>query len=146
MCVDHYLFPANSYLYSTCTCTVHVHTPCTHFICTLTSQMSDVKRLPERLECMLFRMRFDEELSELQPVSSVLFTLIPPTLYFTAMYMCMYIFVFFSSQGISAVTSACREMRTSKKFTKLLEVCSPCMVGRKDLLPPICTHAQLCMY
>lgn len=32
--------------------------------------MSDVKRLPERLDCMLFRSRFEEELSELQPVSS----------------------------------------------------------------------------
>ena len=32
-------------------------------------QMSDVKRLPERLDCMLFRVRFAEELSELQPVS-----------------------------------------------------------------------------
>jgi len=31
--------------------------------------MSDVKRLPERLECMLFRLRFEEELNELQPVS-----------------------------------------------------------------------------
>ena len=31
--------------------------------------MSDVKRLPERLECMLFRVRFDEEIDELQPVS-----------------------------------------------------------------------------
>ena len=40
-------------------------------------QMSDVKRLPERLECMLFRVRFDEELSELQPVSH--FTTVPPS-------------------------------------------------------------------
>ena len=32
--------------------------------------MSDVKRLPERLECMLFRVRFDEEIGELQPVSN----------------------------------------------------------------------------
>lgn len=32
------------------------------------SQMSDVKRLPERLECMVFRVRFPEEISELQPV------------------------------------------------------------------------------
>ena len=33
------------------------------------SQMSDVKRLPERLDCMLFRVRFDEEIGELQPVA-----------------------------------------------------------------------------
>ena len=32
--------------------------------------MSDVRRLPERLECMLFRVRFDEEIGELQPVSA----------------------------------------------------------------------------
>ena len=31
--------------------------------------MSDVKRLEERLECMLFRVRFHEELDELKPVS-----------------------------------------------------------------------------
>ena len=37
--------------------------------CYVDVQMSDVKRLPERLECMLFRARFEEELSELQPVS-----------------------------------------------------------------------------
>ena len=37
------------------------------YVCPL--QMSDVKRLPERLDCMLFRVRFDEELGELQPVS-----------------------------------------------------------------------------
>lgn len=34
-------------------------------------QMSDVKRLPERLDSMLFRVRFPEEISELQPVSIV---------------------------------------------------------------------------
>lgn len=34
-------------------------------------QMSDVKRLPERLDSMLFRVRFPEEISELQPVSVV---------------------------------------------------------------------------
>ena len=32
--------------------------------------MNDVRRLPERLECMLFRVRFDEEIGELQPVSA----------------------------------------------------------------------------
>ena len=32
-------------------------------------QMSEVKRLPERLECMVFRVRFAEEVAELQPVS-----------------------------------------------------------------------------
>ncbi len=32
--------------------------------------MSDIKRLPERLDCMLFRTRFQEELSELTPVSA----------------------------------------------------------------------------
>lgn len=31
--------------------------------------MSDVKRLDERLECMLFRARFPEEIEELKPVS-----------------------------------------------------------------------------
>ena len=31
--------------------------------------MSDIKRLPERLECMVFRVRFPEEVEELQPVS-----------------------------------------------------------------------------
>ena len=31
--------------------------------------MSDVKRLPERLECMVFRVRFPEEVEELKPVS-----------------------------------------------------------------------------
>ena len=31
--------------------------------------MSDVKRLPERLECMVFRKRFPEEVEELKPVS-----------------------------------------------------------------------------
>ena len=31
-------------------------------------QMSDVKRLSERLECMLFRARFSEEVDELKPV------------------------------------------------------------------------------
>lgn len=30
--------------------------------------MSDVKRFEERLECMLFRVRFAEELEELKPV------------------------------------------------------------------------------
>ena len=33
--------------------------------------MSDVKRLEERLECMLFRVRFHEELDELKPVSDI---------------------------------------------------------------------------
>ena len=33
-------------------------------------QMSDVKRLPERLESMLFRARFTEEVDELLPVST----------------------------------------------------------------------------
>ena len=32
-------------------------------------KMSDVKRLPERLDCMLFRVRFEEERKELQDVS-----------------------------------------------------------------------------
>lgn len=32
--------------------------------------MSDVKRLSERLDCMLFRVRFSEELGELKPVSA----------------------------------------------------------------------------
>ncbi len=36
------------------------------------SQMSDVKRLPDRLECLLFRARFQEELDELTPVSVLL--------------------------------------------------------------------------
>ena len=31
--------------------------------------MSDVKRLSERLECMVFRVRFPEEVDELKPVS-----------------------------------------------------------------------------
>ena len=31
--------------------------------------MSDIKRLPERLECMVFRVRFPEEVEELKPVS-----------------------------------------------------------------------------
>ena len=31
--------------------------------------MSDVKRLPERLECMVFRLRFPDEVDELKPVS-----------------------------------------------------------------------------
>ena len=31
--------------------------------------MSDVKRVGERLECMLFRARFKEEVDELKPVS-----------------------------------------------------------------------------
>ena len=31
--------------------------------------MSDVKRLPERLQCMVFRVRFPEEAEELKPVS-----------------------------------------------------------------------------
>ena len=31
--------------------------------------MSEVRRLPERLECMVFRVRFAEEVAELQPVS-----------------------------------------------------------------------------
>ena len=39
------------------------------FIAVLLVQMSDVKRLAERLESMLFRVRFSEELNELQPVS-----------------------------------------------------------------------------
>ena len=30
--------------------------------------MSDVKRVGERLECMLFRARFKEEVDELKPV------------------------------------------------------------------------------
>ena len=32
------------------------------------TQMSDVKRVGERLECMLFRARFKEEVDELKPV------------------------------------------------------------------------------
>lgn len=32
-------------------------------------QMSDVKRLEQRLDCMLFKARFDEEINELKPVS-----------------------------------------------------------------------------
>ena len=32
-------------------------------------KLSDVKRLPERLDCMLFRVRFEEERKELQDVS-----------------------------------------------------------------------------
>ncbi len=38
----------------------------------LLPQMSDVKRLPERLDCLLFRARFKEELDELTPVSVTL--------------------------------------------------------------------------
>ena len=34
-------------------------------------QMSDVKRLPERIDCMLFRARFQEELDELNPVGGL---------------------------------------------------------------------------
>ena len=33
--------------------------------------MSDVKRVGERLECMLFRARFKEEVDELKPVSQL---------------------------------------------------------------------------
>eukprot|EP00731_Ephydatia_muelleri_P030908 Em0022g422a len=53
--------------------------------------MSDVRRLPERLDCMLFRVRFEEERKELQ-------------------------------DSITSVIAACREIRTSKKFAKLLEI------------------------
>jgi hypothetical protein len=53
--------------------------------------MSDIKRLPERLECMVFRVRFPEEVEELQPM-------------------------------VSAVISACREIKSSKKFGRVLEV------------------------
>jgi hypothetical protein len=53
--------------------------------------MSDVKRLPERLECMVFRVRFPEEVDELKPM-------------------------------VSAIISACREIRTSKKFGRVLEI------------------------
>ena len=53
--------------------------------------MCEIKRLHPRLECLSFRVRFQDELDELVPV-------------------------------VSAVVSACRELKMSTRFHKLLEI------------------------
>ena len=90
--------------------------------------MSEVKRLPERLECMVFRVRFAEEVAELQPVSDGwdsgkvggADTEVGGANWWMELLLRDYYDYFF--QSISAVTTACREIRTSRKFAKLLEV------------------------
>ncbi|XP_048589286.1 protein diaphanous homolog 2 isoform X2 [Nematostella vectensis] len=53
--------------------------------------ISDIKKLEQRLNCLLFRTRFPEEMSDTKP-------------------------------GVVNATAACREVKTSPKFAKLLEL------------------------
>ena len=70
--------------------------------------MSEVRGLHGRLECQLFVKTFSDELDELLPVSN------QDNNYSYNLSM--------SLQSISAVTAACREIKSSQKFAKLLQV------------------------
>ena len=85
-------------------------------------QMSDVRRLSERLECMLIRSRFAEEVAELKPVSEILTIVFPSILSTTFSTHNNYITCSLFNQMLSAVTQACREVKNSKHFARLIEV------------------------
>ena len=93
---------------------------CAH--CYLFSQMSDIRRLHPRLECLAFRARFNDEMEELLPVSHPRQRLLACGLMVDICSCLMNGCVALLMQNVSAVISACREIKTSTKFAKLLEV------------------------
>ena len=71
--------------------------------------MSEIRGLHGRLECQLFAKTFSDDLDELLPVSNQ-----DNDNYNYDLSV--------SLQSISAVTAACREIKSSQKFAKLLQV------------------------